>query len=218
MAQVVREQDSWDRGFSVRNLLGLAAVGHQLFEKELGPPGFVSEVFLDDGMSLSAGSVDELGRDLSGVRDTAVTRMELVLEVPGVAVFFQSDGLMATASPHTELRTRGTGVTHVYGIHAQLRRGIQKAFEEEDEAVKWQPKNVVPLTPSGGLHIGQITGDIGSIIGGNIAVSESGSATAGSLQMNTGSETDAWWKNPWLVSIVGGLIVFALGYLALPLL
>ncbi len=214
MAKHHRQTKTWQEPLSIEEFLTAAILASSLFGKEFESVTLSAEVTLKD-VEVKASTIDELREDLQGVSDREVSRLELCVMAEGATAILTADppGTADQTAQRTNLRTSGADATRVIGLHGQIERALTKRF---DQLTAKPPAPVE--TRVGGITIGSISGSVGSISGGDVASSPTGSSSIVSGPLE--GDLKPWWRNEWFVAIGGGgvvaLIVYLLSHLALP--
>jgi len=165
MAKKERPKETWNRLLSPDDFIEVATMAQSLVEKAgQVKPTYSVEL---EGATLEASSAPEIREDLEAqrVRDDEIGDMHAHFETAKVTVFF----MVSRSFKNTSVQSSGADGTRVLGVHAQLVREINRRFKERDrEAEKLQSASPAAAVLIGSMH------------GGNVAVSGTGSATASS--------------------------------------
>jgi hypothetical protein len=207
MPKIHHLQHSWNRHLSLEDYLSLCEALESALPDE--SPGLI-EAKLRDGSTVSASSVPELRSDLTEEADDDVEEVSVMVGDENSAhLWLERDkSALAQLRGGSEcavlLRAKGMDEAKVHGAFGPIKRRIDNRFEAIARA------EAEPTSPSFANSGGVM---IGSMSGGNVAVSGSGPASSSS-----GPSGDLppgrWWQQAWItigapivVLVIAGIIL-----------
>lgn len=217
MPEVPTPNSQWQRALPASHALNLIEGFPRLLgttEVPLPIPQYRAQLF--DGTNFRAHTVDELRADLEGIPDEEIRTVDLSVITEAGHLSLESATLAGDPEyASTTLRGNGTAeqATVVHGAFAQAKQQVERAFRridrEREEAAAEATSS--PAAVSGfSVNVGGIGASV-AVAGRDATTGPQQTAVAPARTKQPAAPESRWWNNPWVYTIVGGVLaaVFA---------